>query len=690
MVFERGARVALRLTAYPIVQNYLMDDEKLLQQARKRFRLASDAEESIRREALEDLRFRAGEQWPQNIKIDRQNTGRPCLTINRIPQFLRQVTNEIRQNRPSIQVNPVDDQADPETAEILQGIMRHIEVSSDADVAYDTAAEHAATFGFGYLRVITDYVDERSFDQEIRIERIRNPFSIYFDPECQKPDYSDARWAFVVQDVDREEYRALYPDSELSGLADMTTVGDQAPGWINGKSVRIAEYWHIDHKEQELALLPDGSVMPADMVAEGVPVLRTRTVQVPKVYWCKVNGLEVLEKQEWPGRWIPIVPVLGDEVIVNGERQLYGLVRFARDPQRMYNYWATAETEMIALAPKAPFIGAAGQFEGFERQWQSANVRNLPYLEYRPVSHAGVPMGPPQRQVYEPPIQAISHARMQANDDLKATTGIYDASLGARSNEQSGRAILARQREGDVANFHYADNLARSIKHLGKILLDLIPRIYDAPRVMRIIGAEENERVVQINAPTRDKGVERIYDLSLGQYDVTVSVGPSFSTKRQEAVDSMLQLSQSYPPLMQVAGDLLVKNMDWPGAAEIAERLKKLLPPNLQEEQEGQQVPPAVQAQMAQLAQQNEQLSQALNQATDDIRTKRLEIESRERIEAMKAQTELVKIEAQLSSRENIELLKQEIASLKQTIATVAAEEQQQPIMAGQEQAYGG
>ena len=671
----------------------LKGDEKLLQQARERFKLASDAEESIRREALEDLRFRAGEQWPENIKIDRQNTGRPCLTINRIPQFLRQVTNEIRQNRPSIQVNPVDDQADPETAEILQGIMRHIEVSSDADVAYDTAAEHAATFGFGYLRVITDYVDERSFDQEIRIERIRNPFSIYFDPECQKPDYSDARWAFVVQDVDREEYRALYPDSELSGLADMTTVGDQAPGWINGKSVRIAEYWHIDHEEQELALLPDGSVMPADMVPEGVPVLRTRTVQVPKVYWCKVNGLEVLEKQEWPGRWIPIVPVLGDEVIVNGERQLYGLVRFARDPQRMYNYWATAETEMIALAPKAPFIGAAGQFEGFERQWQSANVRNLPYLEYKPVSHAGVPMGPPQRQVYEPPIQAISHARMQANDDLKATTGIYDASLGARSNEQSGRAILARQREGDVANFHYADNLARSIKHLGKILLDLIPRIYDAPRVMRIIGAEEVERVVQINAPTRDKGVERIYDLSIGEYDVTVSVGPSFSTKRQEAVDSMLQLSQAYPPLMQVAGDLLVKNMDWPGASEIAERLKKLLPPNLQEEQEDQQVPPAVQAQMSQMAQQNEQLSQALNQATDDLRTKRLEIESRERIEAMKAQTELVKIEAQLSSRENIELLKQEIAALKQTIAAVAAEqqpEQQQPTMLGQEQAYGG
>lgn len=672
----------------------LEGDEKLLQHARERFKVASEAEESIRRESLEDLRFRAGEQWPENIKIERQNSGRPCLTINRIPQFLRQVTNEIRQNRPSIQVNPVDDMADPETAEILQGIMRHIEVTSDADVAYDTAAEHAATFGFGYIRVITDYVDERSFDQEIKIERIRNPFSIYFDPECEKTDYSDARWAFVVQDIERDEFKKLYPKSELSGLPDMQSVGDQAPGWITGKSVRIAEYWHIDYADQELAMLDDGSVVPADQVPEGMQVLRTRTVQVPTVYWCKINGLEVLEKREWPGRWIPIVPVLGDEVIVNGDRQLFGVVRFARDPQRMYNYWATAETEMIALAPKAPFIGAAGQFEGFERQWQSANTRNFPYLEYKPISHAGVAIGAPQRQVYEPPIQAISHARMQANDDLKATTGIYDASLGARSNEQSGRAILARQREGDVANFHYADNLARSIKHLGRIVLDLIPQIYDAPRVMRIIGTEDQERVVQINAPTLDKGVERIYDLSVGQYDVTVSVGPSFSTKRQEAVDSMMQLAQAYPPLMQVAGDLMVKNMDWPGAAEIAERLKKLLPPNLQEgEEKEQQVPPAVQAQMAQMTQQNEQLSQALNQATDDIRTKRLELESRERIEAMKAQTELVKIEAQLSSRENIELLRQEILSLKQTIAVVAAEEeQQQPAMPGQEQeqAYGG
>jgi Phage P22-like portal protein len=672
----------------------LEGDEKLLQHARERFKVASEAEESIRRESLEDLRFRAGEQWPENIKIERQNSGRPCLTINRIPQFLRQVTNEIRQNRPSIQVNPVDDMADPETAEILQGIMRHIEVTSDADVAYDTAAEHAATFGFGYIRVITDYVDERSFDQEIKIERIRNPFSIYFDPECQKTDYSDARYAFVVQDIERDEFKKLYPESELSGMPDLHSVGDQAPGWITGKSVRIAEYWHIDYAEQELAMLEDGSVMPADQVPEGMQVLRTRTVQVPTVYWCKINGLEVLEKREWPGKWIPIIPVLGDEVIVNGDRQLFGVVRFARDPQRMYNYWATAETEMIALAPKAPFIGAAGQFEGFERQWQSANTRNFPYLEYKPISHAGVAIGAPQRQVYEPPIQAISHARMQANDDLKATTGIYDASLGARSNEQSGRAILARQREGDVANFHYADNLARSIKHLGRIVLDLIPQIYDAPRVMRIIGTEDQERVVQINTPTLDKGVERIYDLSVGQYDVTVSVGPSFSTKRQEAVDSMMQLSQAYPPLMQVAGDLLVKNMDWPGAAEIAERLKKLLPPNLQEGEENeQQVPPEVQAQMAQMAQQNEQLSQALNQATDDIRTKRMELESRERIEAMKAQTELVKIEAQLSSRENIELLRQEIASLKQTIAVVAAEEeQQQPAMPGQEQeqAYGG
>jgi len=647
---------------------------KFLELARARFALAVDAEKSIRREALEDLKFRAGVQWPEDIRMQRDLEKRPCLTINRLPQFLRQVTNEIRQNRPAIQINPVDDDADVATAEVFQGVIRHIEVASDADVAYDTAAEHAATFGFGYFRVITDYVGQESFDQQVKIERIKNAFSVYFDPNCQRPDYSDARFCFVVEDVDAKDFREMFPESEMAGLQDFGGVGDKAPGWISDKSVRIAEYFHLEYESAKLVQLTDGTVMSAEDVPPGGVVVRQRTVEIPRVRWAKINGAEVLEEREWPGRFIPIVPVLGDEIVMEGERMLYGLVRFARDPQRMYNYWATAETEMIALAPKAPFIGAAGQFEGYEQKWATANNRNYPYLEYKPTSLAGNPLPPPQRQQYEPPIQAISTARMQSAEDLKATTGIYDASLGARSNEQSGKAILARQREGDVANFHYADNLARAIKHLGRILLDLIPKIYDAPRVLRIIGKEDQERVVAINQPIVEKGVERIYDLSVGQYDVTVTVGPSYSTKRQEAVQSMMQLSQAYPPLMQVAGDLMVKNMDWPGAHEISERLKKTLPPNLAEaDDDGQQpLPPQVQQQMAQMAEQNQQLIQELDKLSDVVRTKKMEIDSKERIAALQVQMELVKTEANLASRENIELLRQEIGQLRGQIVEMS------------------
>lgn len=673
----------------------LKGHEKLLAEARARFQTASDAESDIRQEALEDLRFRAGDQWPEHIESQRKLDSRPCLTINRIPQFLRQVTNEIRQNRPAIQINPVDDKADPETAEVFQGVIRHIEQSSDAEVAYDTAAEHAATFGFGYFRVCTDYVSEESFDQEIRIERVKSAFSVYFDPACQKPDYSDARYCFVIQDLDRDEFKDQFPTSEVAGLSDMGGVGERAPGWFSDKNVRIAEYWYIERKKETLAMLADGTIIALDQVPDGIPVIRTRAVEVPKVYWAKINGLEVLDEREWPGRYIPVVPVLGDEILIDGERILCGLVRFARDPQRMYNYWATAEAEMVALAPKAPFIGAAGQFEGYERQWLQANTRNQPYLEYKPTSTAGQPMPPPQRQTYEPPIQAMSMLRMQSADDLKATTGIYDASLGARSNEQSGRAILARQKEGDVANFHYADNLARAIKHLGRILVDLVPKIYDAPRVLRIIGKEEEERIVAINQPIVEKGVERIYDLSAGKYDVTVTVGPSYSTKRQEAVASMMELSQAYPALVQVAGDLMVKNMDWPGAQQISERLRKVLPANLAEDEDGenQVIPPAAKQQMEQMAQQNEQLAQALDQATDTIRTKRMELDSKERIAALEAQVELVKTEAQLASRENIELLRQELQTVRNMISDLATpgppEETGQPAGSpGQGQAF--
>jgi hypothetical protein len=669
------------------------NDEQLIALAHKRFRIAAEAESRIREAALDDFRFRSGDQWPEDVRKERELDKRPCLVVNRLPSFLRQVTNEQRQNRPAIQVDPVDDFGDPETAEIEQGLIRHIERSSGADVAYDTAFEHMSTGGFGYIRVLTDYVSEDSFDQEIKIKRVKDPFCVYFDPHIDEPDGSDGRYCFLVDDMPADEYKAQYPDSELASFDNFSAIGDRGPrDWISEQTVRVAEYMYVETKRRTLCLMPDGSKVFADQ-QEGAEkeAIRTRPVEERTVNWVLMNGMEVLERREWPGKWLPIIPVYGDEIIVDGERQLVGVIRYAKDPQRMYNYWASAETETIALAPRAPYVGVEGQFEGHEHEWAAANRRNFPYLQYKPKSAGGQFAPPPQRQVYEPPIQAISMARMQAADDLKATTGIFDASLGAQSNETSGKAILARQREGDVANFNFIDNLSRSMRHLGRVLIDLIPKIYDTPRVLRIIGKEDEQKTVKVNQPTVGKGgVERIFDLTAGKYDVTVNVGPSYSSKRQEAAESMMALTQAYPALMQVAGDLLVKNMDWPGAAKIAERLKRLLPPEIlqEEEEEGQpkqQIPPQM---LQAFMQQNEQLSAALNEATEmlegrmaelqmQMQMKEREIESRERIESMKIEADLAKTQATIDQKNALASLQAEIDQLNQWQARIDQQQAQ-------------
>jgi hypothetical protein len=642
--------------------------EDFLATARERFRIAQDAEFKTRTASLDDLRFVSGEQWPEDIKRQRDADKRPCLTLDRLGQFVRQVTNDLRQNRPAITVNPVDSNGDPDTAEIIQGLIRHIEHQSSADVAYDTAAEYAAIMGFGFFRLRTEYCDPMSFDQEILIEPVANPFSVYLDPAAVKPDRSDMQYCFLVTRLREDEFKRLYPDADSGTGSGWEGLGDQKSLWLNEEGVMIAEYLSIEQERVEIALLPDGSVMPLEEVPEGYPVVKTRQADVPRVRWAQITGTEVLEEKTLPGRYIPVIPVFGRELLIDGERQLSGVVRTAKDAQRQYNFFASAETEAIALAPRAPFIMAEGQDEGYEGMWQQANNRNFARLVYKPRTVGGELAPPPQRQVFEPAIQSISMARMQAAADMNAATGIYDAALGARSNETSGRAIIARQREGDNANFHFADNVTRALKHAGRILIEWIPVYYDADRVVRIIGEEGDQKTVRINAPHEDRGITKLYDLTTGKYDVTVTTGPSYTTKRQEAVESMMQLTQAYPQIMQIAGDLMVQNMDWPGAKPLAERLKKALPPGMAEDEKKMPVPPQVQAQLQQMNQMIEQLSQALNEASDDLRTKRLELESRERIAALQTQAQLIQKQADLSSKEGIELLRAEIGAISERL----------------------
>jgi hypothetical protein len=651
-----------------------------------RFQFAQDAESEIRRESLEDVRFFSGEHWPEAIRRDRDLDGRPCLTINRLPQFVNQVVNDARQNLPAAQINAVDDGTDVDTAEVVQGLVRHIEVSSDAPAAYITALEQAAIGGFGYFRAIPKYAGADSFDLDIAIEAVANPFQVYLDPAARRPDRSDAKWAFVVEQLTPDEFKAQYPDAEMSGMDGYASIGDRHPGWATTEAIRVAEYFSIEPRKRTLCMLMDGSVAFQDELAEGAPVVRRREVDYPVVMWRKITATEILEETTLPGEHVPVFQVLGKEIFVDGARKVWGMVRFARDPQRMYDFWATAETETIALAPRAPFIAAEGQIEGHEAQWRAANKRNFAVLQYKPRAIGDHLVPAPQRNTYEPPVQAITQARMMSADDLKSTTGIYDASLGNRSNETSGVAIRQRQVEGDTANYHFSDNLARAIRHCTKVILSWIPTYYDTPRVLRIIGRDEQQQTVKVNQPTRHKGVEKVFDLTAGKYDVTVSVGPSYQTKRQEAAQSMMQMTQAFPPLFQAAGDLLVRNLDWPGAQEIAERLRKTLPAQLQENGEKQQpIPPQVQQQLMQMDQMIQQLTAGLNEATQTIETRKLELESKERIAALQTQAQLLMTQAKLGSQEGLELLRQEIAVIGAQLDQMNREKEREDMLEQQE-----
>ena len=587
--------------------------DQTLSDAKQAFQLAYDAESDNREAALDDLRFaRLGEQWPEQAKHQRETDGRPCLTINRMPTFIRQVVNDARMNKPAIKCHPADDVADPATADILNGLIRNIEYTSNAEVAYDTAMEYAVTMGFGYWRVGIDYAHDDSFDLDIRIERIANPFSVYGDPHSTSADSSDWDSAFVVDRMSKEAFRSRYKGAEEVNW-DELGYGDLVDPWVEDEELLVAEYWSRSEVVRPIVKLSDGSIMEADLYmknreifdAVGVQIVGERNTKSWKVIQRIMTGAEVLEENDWAGRYIPVVPVYGDEVNVEGKRYLRSLIRDAKDAQRIYNYWRTTSTELVALAPRAPWIGPKGSFSTDIEKWTTANISNHSFIEYDGAV-------PPQRQPFAgPPAGALQEA-LNASDDIKSVVGLYDAALGARSNETSGRAILARQREGDVSTYHYIDNLSRAIRHTGRILVDLIPSVYGNERIIRVLGQDDTPTNVPLGRPVRmEDGTERIYDLASGKYDITVEAGPSFTTKREEAATQMIELIRANPQIAPIIGDLLVKNLDWPGADEIAKRLQAMLPQQLQ----GQN-PQLQQAQMV-----IEQLKQALGKAESEAKS---------------------------------------------------------------------
>jgi hypothetical protein len=622
-----------------------MADKDIIADAKECFRLSHDAESENRDWALDDLEFaRLGEQWPDGVRRQREQEGRPCLTINRIPSFARQIVNDARQNKPSIKVRPADSNADPKTADIYNGLIRNIEQSSDAEVAYDTALESAVYGGFGYFRIDTDYAHDDTFDLDLCIKRIANPFTVYGDPASQAADASDWRFGFVTEMVPLKDFKARYGKDQ--DAIDWSSDGDERDDhWREEDSVRVAEYWKREESKRLIVALSNGQVLDAKQYqdnkeiwdASGIQVVGERETRSHKVTHYLLTGSEVIETNEWAGKYIPIVPVYGDEVNIEGKRYFVSLTRHLRDSQMMFNYWRTASTELVALAPKAPFIGPRGAFDGDMSKWATSHVKSHPFIEYDgPV--------PPQRQAFAGvPAGALQEA-LNASDDMKAISGIHDASLGARSNETSGRAIMARQREGDIATFHYIDNLSRGIRYAGRVLLDLIPAVYNKPRMIRVLGEDNTPKTVQVNAPDAHG---QVYELGRGKYDLVVETGPSYTSKRDESVTMLTEVMRANPATAPLLMDVLARNMDFPEADKIAQRFRAMLPPPIQalegQEEGDQPTPEMLMQQLVQAQQQIQQMQQALQQA--DVQKSQTEAQ-RLQLDAQKAQADS-QIEAQ-------------------------------------------
>ena len=585
----------------------------IVAEAQARLEAAWVQDRENREDAFTDLKFLAGDQWPNTIRLQREAQNRPCLTINRLPQFVNQVANTVRMNPPAIKAIPAGGAATAELAEIYSGLFRQIQYRSNATHVFANAVYYAVACGIGHFRLVTQYADEDGFDQEILIKRIQYPLSVFWDPAAVEPSRADAEYCLVSELIGRKEFQKRFPGAAMADFdAPSDLNAESGLYWGNRDAVRVCEYWVKRPYERTIAKLATGETIDISEVEEReiarLEIVAERKVRSHKVEHYLLSGEEVLEgPNQWAGRHIPIFPVIGAETALETKVIRSGLIRYSRDPQQLYNFWRSAAAEAIALAPRAPFLATPQMIAKFKGQWDTQNTVSRPYLLYEPDPDA--PGGRPMR---EPPPDipaALVQESALASDEMKATTGIYDAALGARSNEISGVAIRARESQGGISALHYQDNLMATLTHLGNALVDLVPKIYDSERIVRVMREDDSHEPVRINVPVMgvDGKPMLLNDLSQGVYDVRVKIGPSYATRRSEAADSMLQFIQAVPQAASVAGDLVARNMDWPGADEIADRLQRTLPPQVT----GDAPPPDVQIAQAKSQAYQEALAEA-------------------------------------------------------------------------------
>ena len=649
------------------------DSETRLEEALELYDRAVECERDNREAAKEDIEFGLlSDQWDETARKNRDREGKPCLTINKVAPNIRQVVNDSRQNRPTIRVRPADSAADKETAEVINGLIRNIDVVSGSDIAYDTAVLQAVSGGFGYIRVGLQYVDNESFEQDIVVERVFDQFSVYGDPDSTSADGSDWNCAFVIERMPEKEFDAKYPKADKNGWDT-----DKRHEYMDDDGVWIAEYWKRSEEIKPLYKLSDGDTVTEEVYNEniemyqalGVQIVDERQVQTHSVCQYIMTRGEILEKNEWAGKYIPIIPVYGEEIIYEGKRILKSMIRDAKDAQRNFNFWRSTGTEIISLVSKAPYIGEEGAFDADPVKWASANVKNYSYIEHKKGTL------PPQRQPFAGVPAGVLQEAMNAAEDIDATLGMFGASRGEQDNAISGRAIMARQKESDTGMFHFIDNLSRSLRQMGRVIVDLIPHVYQAGRIVRIIG-EDGKKVsnVQVGVPGQmpqgqmPQGqmpdYSNVYDFNTGKYDVTVEIGPGYTSKRVEAAQQMIEFSRVVPEAAGKIGDLIAKNLDWPGADEIEERLNPTGNPQIA----------ALQQQMQQMQQMLQQQGQALAAAQQDKQIDAAKLQ----IDGYNAETNRLKLTQAAMTPEQVQALVMQ--TLQQILNSPDVLQAQQPM----------
>jgi hypothetical protein len=611
----------------------------IIQEAKDRFKRCQDWEAEARKRFVADRKFANGDsdnmwQWDDRIAGDRIRDNRPMLTINKTQQHNLQIINDARKNKPEIRIRPVGDGATYKSAQVFQSVCRHIEYISNAQTVYDRATTFQVEGGIGYWRVVTDYADSESLDQEIFLRAIKDPLSVYLDPDINEADGSDARFGIIFDDVPTDKFKAKFPQYKDSIPTQTLNNGDD---WLNEDHVRVAEYYRrLEKKDQLVSWIGEdgqrqqskasklGKEVVAALAADDSTDFRSRDITEDVIEWRLIVGDKVVEKNIWPGRYIPIVRVIGVETVIDGKLDRKGHTRAMKDPQRQYNYWTSSAAEQVALQGKNPYVAPVRAIEGHEVYWKNANTENYSVLPFNDVDDTGTPIAAPQRSA--PPVMATAYVQgMQiTRQELMEVSGQYEAEMGAPGNERSGVAIEARQRQGDTATYHFIDGLAVAIRFTGKILIDLIPRIYDTVRILRLLASDGSvdmdSQPVQIDPQAKDayqehandngEIVARIFNPNVGRYDVQADIGPDFATRRQETFNALMQLVQEDSALLPLVGDILFRAADFAMADEVAERLKNMVP---------EQALGGPSQQTQEMQQQLQQLQNALQQSIEAL-----------------------------------------------------------------------